>query len=192
MRLRKIGDNIFLGVYVIDTMKLLNSVLCVQNYTSEVIFEPLANSFFCSLNPIKIASDGEAYVTINRDKNYTAKFELVNNVGTDYIETLVKARMLEDRSFEVHGLDENNAETFIYSVTRNKLQKHAKELESILNVWNDNYNDDDLKICGFPFDPIKQEAFKPYWNKYFFTSQNRYATRTVELTNTIMESKEEI
>lgn len=178
MRLRKKGRRIYLGIYNISLMNTADIAFDVFSSGWDQIDKPFkevhGNRFF-GLRNVMIESDGEAYIELS-DFHPNVGFY---NVGLDFIKSLFNTMKLFYEGFEYFDLSKKSKEERPYEGTNEAVSQYA----SILNVWNDTYTDDDVKLLGMPFDPFKQGEFEHCWKIYNRLINRTYAEATKTMPN---------
>ena len=179
MRLRKIQRKIYLGIYNLNLMDIVDVAFEIFTGGWNQIDKPFktvyGNRFF-GLSHVKIASDGEAYIELGE---FYPKYGFYN-VGTDFIKSLLQTMKLFYEGFEYYEMPNSPR---INELPYESTKKNVKCYTAILNVWNDTYTDDDIQLLGVPFDPIKQAAFKPYWEIYNRLVNRQYTEATTTMPN---------
>ena len=187
--LRKINDKIFLDVYKLKSMNLIDECLFktsseVTSYTSNEVFirnieQPFGFAF------VKINSDGEAYIRLykhgchitNKDNKDRYEYEYRFDIDENYIKLAVSLYIARLKSFSLKKLDmpgDSDSDYFSVNATYKKrdIDKKIETLSTILNWWNEKHDDNVSDVIGARLDPFAEKMFKSAWASYDYMIDN--------------------
>lgn len=170
MYLRKINDRIYLGVFRLEAMKMLDRTCNIffSHAMNNTLLEDEYGRCF-GLHFVRISEVGEGYIQLNAPmfrKGKDQKF-CIWNFDEELIKTIVKSWHLYYSSFVVLDSMPTNISTFGESGIDPENQRMvADNFKKILNVWNDAATEEDKNFIGEPFDAFKQQLFKDAWEVY--------------------------
>lgn len=177
MRLRKIQKRIYLGIYDLDLMTTADIAFEIFAGGWNQIDKPFktihGNRFF-GLSHVKIESDGEAFIELGEFYPNVGFY----NVDEEFVKSLFQTMKFFFYGFTYYDIPEKNR---MNEIPYESTKRNIKHYTAIINVWNDTYTDEDLQLLGSQFDPIKQAAFKPYWEIYNRLINRSYTEATKKM-----------
>lgn len=186
--LRKINDKIFLDVYKLKSMDLIDECLfqtfpAVTSYTSNEVFirnveRPFGFAF------VKINSDGEAYISLYKHGCHITKKDNKNDYGYEYrfdidenyIKLVVLLYIARLKSFSLKELDapsDSDSDSNVNATYKKRvIDKKIETLSTILHWWNEKPDDNASNVIGARLDPFAEKMFKSAWESYDYMISN--------------------
>lgn len=189
--LRKVNDKIFLDVYRLNGMRLLDECfkqsipLMSYNESNEIFKTNVEQPFGMSF--VKVDSDGEAYVVIRKHPCHITKdnrdlynYEYMFDIDENYIKLMMSFYLMKLKSFKVNELDfaaDSGMDIHPNATYKNiDIQRKIKNVKTILNWWDEKDDDNTSEVIGARLDPFAVTAFHKIWLQYDYVIHN--STRT--------------